>query len=73
VIVWDLLYQDFKVLEVRGTRCKVLSKWTVTYVLGHTQHSHVRSNAYEVVFDLVKDADGWRIEASRILSEDSHA
>ncbi len=73
VTVWDLAYQDFKVLEVNGARCKVYSKWTVTYVLGHSQHSHVRSNAYEAVFEMSKDAEGWRIESSRIVSEDSHA
>src|SRR5690349_21409549 len=38
VTVWDLAYQDFRVLKIRGSRCRVYSKWTVTYVLGHGQH-----------------------------------
>jgi len=69
VIVWDLQYQDFKVVSAHGDRCSIYSKWAVVYVLGHSQHSHVRSNAYEAVFELVKEPDGWRIESSSIVNE----
>ncbi len=73
VTVWDLQYQDFKLLESKANRCTVYSKWNVVYVLGHSQHSHVRSNAYEAVFELVKDASGWRVISSRILSDNNLA
>ncbi|HLX62236.1 MAG TPA: hypothetical protein VKX17_13230 [Planctomycetota bacterium] len=73
VTVWDLQYQDFKVLAARGNSCTIYSKWMVTYILGHSQHSHVRVNAYEVVFELSKGPDGWRIVSSRILNENNLA
>ena len=73
VTVWDLQYQDFRVLASHGNRCTIYSKWMVTYVLVHSQHSHVRVNAYEVVFELKKGADGWRIVSSRILNENNLA
>jgi hypothetical protein len=69
VTVWDLSYQDFRVLESDGERCTVYSKWNVVYVLGHSRHSHVRSNVYEVVFELRHGAGGWKIVDSRIQSE----
>ena len=73
VTVWDLQYEDFKLLESKGNRCTVSAKWTVVYVLGHSQHSHVRSNAYEAVFEMSKSADGWRVISSRIVSENNLA
>ena len=69
VTVWDLSYQDFRVLETTDERCTVYSRWNVVYVLGHSRHSHVRSNVYEVVFELRLGADGWKIIDSRIRSE----
>ena len=71
VYVWDLLYQDFRVLEVHGANCKVYAKWTVTYVLSHSQHSHIRGNTYEAEFDMHKSDDGWKIVGSRIINENS--
>ncbi|MEI6234134.1 MAG: hypothetical protein WCT04_13850 [Planctomycetota bacterium] len=73
VTVWDLQYQDFKIIASAGNRCTVYSKWNVVFVLGHTQHSHVRSNAYEAVFELIKDANGWRVTSSRIVNENTLA
>ena len=73
VTVWDLQYQDFKLLDLEGSHCTIYSKWNVVYVLGHSQHSHVRSNAYEAVFELRKEADGWRVISSRIVSENNLA
>ncbi len=68
VMVWDVLYQDFKILESRGSRCRVYCKWNVVFVLGHKSHSHVRSNAYEAHFDMEYANGEWRIAESRILS-----
>ena len=73
VIVWDLQYENFKLLEAKGNHCTVSAKWTVVYVLGHSQHSHVRSNAYEAVFEMSKSAEGWRVISSRIVSENNLA
>lgn len=73
VTVWDLTYQDFKLLEMRGETCRVRSKWTVFYVLGHARHSHIRGNAYEAIFDLRKTDGGWRIVRSEIVGENNLA
>lgn len=73
VTVWDLQYQDFRLLESKADHCSVYSKWNVVYVLGHSKHSHVRSNAYEAVFEMQKDATGWHVISSRILSDNELA
>jgi len=69
VMVWDVLYQDVRTLGGSDDRLRVYAKWNVVFVLGHRKHSHVRSNAYEALFDL-RWADGeWRIVNSRMLSD----
>jgi hypothetical protein len=73
VTVYALQYEDFKVLESRGSHCRVYSKWSVVYILGHSQHSHVRNNVYEAEFELDREGDGWRIVSSRIVNENSVA
>lgn len=73
VTVWDLTYQDFKLLDAHGDTCRVRSKWTVFYVLGHARHSHIRGNAYEAIFELRKDAGGWRIVSSEIVGDNNLA
>lgn len=71
VTVWDLTYQDFRVLEARGDSCRVRSKWTVFFVLGHSKHSHIRGNVYEAEFEMKRVGGEWKIVGSQIVGDSS--
>ena len=67
--VWDLTYQDFKLLDARADSCRVRAKWTVFFVLGHSKHSHIRGNTYEAEFEMKRVAGEWKIVGSQIVQD----